>query len=70
MFNTIWESYPGNTIFDLSTNITRDLENLYMEGKGKKKWQITVEKAYCILVDTTIKYDWLQILTPSVAKIK
>ena len=37
MFNTNWSSYPGNTRFDLGTNITRELQNLYMVGKGKKK---------------------------------
>ena len=37
MFNANWASYSGNTIFDLSTKITREFQNLYIAGKAKKK---------------------------------
>ena len=72
MFNINWSSYTGNTIFDLGADITRELQNLYTVGKGKKnknRW-ITAERYYYILLDTVINYDWFQIITPSVAKIK
>ena len=72
MFNTNWSSYSGNTRFDLGTNITRELQNLYMVGRGNKnknRW-INAEKAYYIILDTVIKYDWFHIMTPSVANIK
>ena len=36
MFNTNWSSYSGNTRFDLGTNINRELQNLYMVGRGNK----------------------------------
>ena len=71
MFNANWSSHPGNNRFNLSADVTREFQSLYMAGKGKKKTrQITVDKAYYILVDTVIKYDWLQTMTLSVAKIK
>ena len=56
MFNANCTSYPGKNRFDLSTDIKRELQNLYMVGKGRgKNWQISAEKVYYILVDTVIK---------------
>ena len=67
-FNGNWVIYPGKTRFYLSTDIMRDLQKLYILVKGKKKiHQITAEKAYFILVDIVIKYDFLQIMTLSIA---
>ena len=52
--------------------MTSQLKNLYMAGMGKKKrcWKINLDEAYYILVDTVTKYDWLNIMKLSVAKIK
>ena len=33
MFNVNWSSYPVNSRFDLSVDITREFQNLYMAGK-------------------------------------
>ena len=35
-FHSNWERYPGNNIFDLKAEITIELQNLYMAGKGNK----------------------------------
>ena len=52
--------------------MTSQLKNLYMAGMGKKKRsrKINLDEAYYILVDTVIKYDWFQIMTLYVARIK
>ena len=71
MFNDNWEGYTRNTIFDLSTEITRELQTLYMVGNRNKNKnrKITAEKAYYILVNTVIKYVWLQTMKLYVTNI-
>ena len=51
------------------SEIIIELQNLYMARKEEKR-RITVEKAYDILLDTVIKCDWQQKMTPSFPKIK
>ena len=61
--------YPGNTRFDLKPEITIELQKLYMKGGGVNM-RIAVEKAYYILNETVIQYDWEQQMILSVPKIK
>ena len=59
MFNANWESYPVNAIFELSEDIARELQNLYMAFKDKKKnRENTAEKDYYIMLGTVIKFGW------------
>ena len=50
-FHSNWAKYPGNTRFDLKTDITIALQSLYMRGKGEtnKNRRTNAEKAYDII---------------------
>lgn len=67
-----WSAYPGNTKFDLSNEVTKELYRLYTlgQGKGNTSRRVTAEKAYSLLVGVTVQFDWSQRLVLSVAKIK
>ena len=70
-FHPNWSQYPGDTRFDLKPEITIDLQKLYIRGRGGgKNSKITAEKAYDILNETAIQYDWWQKMILSVPKIK
>ena len=70
-FHWNWGKYPGNTRFDPKPEITIKLQKLYMRGKGGggKNIRITAEKAYDILNETVIQYDWEQQMILSVPRI-
>ena len=72
MFHSNWSQYPGNTRFDLKSEITIELQNLYMAAKGNKNKnrRTNEEKAYDIFLDTVMKYDWQKKMTLSVPKIQ
>ena len=58
-FHSNWAQYLRNTRFELNPEIIIELQKLYMRGKGGgKNKRITAEKAYDILNETLIQYDW------------
>ena len=67
-----WSGYPGNSKFDLSNEVTKELYRLYTlgQGKGNTSRRVTAEEAYSLLVGVTVQFDWSQRLVLSVAKIK
>jgi hypothetical protein len=67
-----WSAYPGNSKFDLSNEVTKELYRLYTlgQGKGNTSRRVTAEKAYSILVSVTVQFDWSQRLVLTVPKIK
>ena len=58
-FNSNQSKYPGSTRYDLKSEITIELQKLYMRGKGEinKNSRITAEKEYDILNETVNQYD-------------
>ena len=67
-----WAAYPGNSKFDLNKECVEKLFNLHRRGVGKKNKskKVTAERAFTVLVDDVIRYDWEQRLTLTVPKIK